>query len=147
MRTDLSFVFDTNVIVSALLLKQSVARQAFDKGAALGKLLISPATIQELAGVLRRKDFDKYILEDERIQFITALAREATLIETVEAINECRDPKDDKFLELGVAGRATCIISGDEDLLVLHPFRGIPILTPRQFMDSTFEPQANLATG
>ena len=44
--------------------------------------------------------------------------------------SDCRDPKDDKFLELALNGKATHIVSGDEDLLVLHPFRGIPILTP-----------------
>ncbi len=135
MPTDLRFVLDTNVVVSALLLKQSAARQAFDKATEKGKLLISQATVEELSQVLRRKGFDKYVLEDERIEFFTALVREAILIEVVETVNECRDPKDNKFLELAVDGQATCIISGDDDLLVLHPFRGISIFTPRQFLD------------
>ncbi|MCX5728009.1 MAG: putative toxin-antitoxin system toxin component, PIN family, partial [Nitrospirae bacterium] len=72
--------------------------------------------------------------EDERTEFITALVREATLVEITDTVTECRDPKDDKFLELAVSGKATCIVSGDDDLLVLHPFRGIPVLTPRQFL-------------
>jgi len=136
---DLRFVFDTNVIVSALLLKQSVARQAFDKALTRGKLVLSQGTIEELNEVLRRKGFDKYVLEDERIEFIIALVREATLIEITEAVTECRDPKDNKFLELAVSGKATCIVSGDDDLLVLHPFRGIPVLTPRQFLSYPWE--------
>jgi predicted nucleic acid-binding protein len=53
-----------------------------------------------------------------------------------ESIQECRDKKDDKFLELAVSGNASHIITGDEDLLVLNPFRGISILTPRQFLQS-----------
>jgi len=136
---DLRFVFDTNVIVSALLLKQSVARQAFDKALTRGKLVLSQGTIEELNEVLRRKGFDKYVLEDERIEFIIALVREATLIEITEAVTECRDPKDNTFLELAVSGKATCIVSGDDDLLVLHPFRGIPVLTPRQFLSYPWE--------
>ncbi len=139
MPIDLRFVFDTNVIVSALLLKQSVARQAFDKALTRGKLVLSQGTIEELNEVLRRKGFDKYVLEDERIEFIIALVREATLIEITEAVTECRDPKDNKFLELAVSGKATCIVSGDDDLLVLHPFRGIPVLTPRQFLSYPWE--------
>jgi predicted nucleic acid-binding protein len=45
-----------------------------------------------------------------------------------------RDPKDDKFLQVAVAGKADVIVSGDEDLLVLHPFSGIPILRPAAFL-------------
>lgn len=133
MPTDLRFVFDTNVIVSALLLKHSVSRQAFDMAFASGELLLSLAVISELNEVLKRKQFDKYILEEERMQFLAVLVREATLIEITETITECRDPKDDKFLELAIGGKAACIVSGDKDLLVLHPFRGIPILTPVGF--------------
>jgi putative PIN family toxin of toxin-antitoxin system len=139
MRTDLRFVFDTNVIVSALLLRQSVSRQAFDKALEQGTLLVSQATIDELNEVLRRKHFDKYVTEDERIEFITALLRKATLVETMKPVNVCRDPKDNKFLELALSGKVSCIISGDEDLLVLHPFQGIPILTPRQFLSFSCE--------
>ncbi len=67
------------------------------------------------------------------MQFLAVLVREATLVEITETIAECRDPKDDKFLELAIGGKAACIVSGDKDLLVLHPFRGIPILTPAGF--------------
>jgi putative PIN family toxin of toxin-antitoxin system len=134
MPIDLRFVFDTNVIVSALLLKHSVSRQAFDTALASGELLLSLAVISELNDVLKRKQFDKYILEEERMQFLAVLVREATLIEITETITECRDPKDDKFLELAIGGKAACIVSGDKDLLVLHPFRGIPILTPAGFL-------------
>lgn len=143
MPTDWRFVFDTNVVVSALLLKQSVARQVFDKALEQGQLLVSQATVEELNEVLRRKGFDKYVQEEERIQFITALVREALLVEITETITECRDPKDDKFLELAVSGKASCIVSGDNDLLVLHPFRGIPVLTPRQFLSHPWKTPLN----
>ena len=139
MPTERRFVFDTNVSVSALLLKRSIVRQAFDKAIEQGKLLVSQATVEELNEVLRRKRFDKYLTEDERIEFITALVREAALVEIADTVTVCRDPKDNKFLELAVSGKATCIVSGDDDLLVLHPFRGIPVLTPRQFLDDSWE--------
>jgi len=129
MPTERRFVFDTNVIVSALLLQRSIVRQAFDKAIEQGKLLVSQVVVEELNEVLRRKGFDKYVTEDERIEFITALVREAILVEITDTVTECRDPKDNRFLELAVSGQATCIVSGDDDLLVLHPFRGIPVLT------------------
>ncbi len=126
---------DTNLIVSALLLKQSAARQAFDKALAEGKLLQSLATIDELNRVLKRAKFNKYLLEDERLQFLAALMSEAILVDVKETITECRDPKDNKFLELGVSGSADVIISGDDDLSVLHSFRGISIFSPRQYIE------------
>jgi len=137
MPSDLHLVFDTSAIVSAVLLRGSVVRQAFDQAVAQGKLLVSQATIDEVNEVLRRKGFDKYVLEEERIEFVTALVRDAILVEITETVRECRDPKDDKFLELAVCGRAACIVSGDNDLLSLHPFRRIPVVTPREFLDST----------
>jgi hypothetical protein len=62
------------------------------------------------------------------------LLREATLVEAVEDLRVCRDPADDKFLALAHAGKATCIVTGDRDLLELGLFRGIPVVTPGQFL-------------
>ncbi|MCS7309617.1 MAG: putative toxin-antitoxin system toxin component, PIN family [Armatimonadetes bacterium] len=135
MASEHRFVFDTNVMVSALLLRQSVARQALDKALQQGRLLLSRETVEELSSVLRRSEFERYVTEDERLEFITALVREGVWVEISERVELCRDQKDNKFLELAVSGRASCIVSGDEDLLALHPFRGIPILSPRQFLE------------
>ena len=134
MPGELRFVFDTNAIVSAVLIRRSVSRLAFDTALADGELLVSVETIDELNEVLRRSDFARYVTEDERMEFLAALLREATLVEITEHVGQCRDPRDDKFLELAVSGAAACIVSGDKDLLVLHPFRGISILTPRGFL-------------
>jgi putative PIN family toxin of toxin-antitoxin system len=130
------FIFDTNVIVSALLIKTSVARRALDKGREKGNILLSLETIEELHDTLSRPAFDHYIDEEDRIKFATLLIREALLVEITEHVVECRDPKDDKFLELAVNGKADVIVSGDEDLQVLNPFRKIPILSPREFLES-----------
>jgi putative PIN family toxin of toxin-antitoxin system len=127
-------VLDTNVVVSAALLPHSGPRQAFDRVLEHGTILISSATVAELNDVLRRPRFDKYLQEEERMEFLATLVREAELVDVTAVVTDCRDPKDNKFLELAVSGKATHVISGDDDLLVLHPFRGIPILTPHDFV-------------
>lgn len=136
------FVFDTNAIISAVLLKRSVSRQAFDKALGEGELLVSVETIDELNQVLARADFAKYVTEDERLEFLAVLLREVTLVEITVHVGECRDPRDNKFLELAISGAAACIVSGDRDLLVLHPFRSISIVTPRGFLDEVWKEQS-----
>lgn len=130
------FVVDTNVLVSALLMKKSVARDCLDKAKESGEILLSLEVIEELYDVLGRPAFDRYIGEDDRIRFLNLLVKESTLVEITEKIKECRDPKDDKFLELAVNGKADFIISGDGDLQVLNPFRNISIVSPREFLAS-----------
>jgi hypothetical protein len=131
------FVLDTNVIVSAVLMKKSVARQALDTARQIGEILLSTDVIDELQEVLSRPAFNRYIDEEDRIKFLALLVKESTLIEISEKVTECRDPKDDKFLELAINGKANLIISGDKDLQILNPFRGIDILSPREFLDKT----------
>lgn len=127
-------VFDTSVVVSAVLLPHSVPRQAFDRAQDEGKVLISEATVDELNEVFRRHRFERYVKEVQRLEFLAALIGKAEWIQVTEVVLECRDPKDNKFLELAVSGGATHLISGDNDLLVLHPFRGIQIMTPQMFL-------------
>ncbi len=128
-------VLDTNVIVSAVLLAGSAPRQAFDKALDEGTILVSPPVVLELAEVLSREKLNKYLLEEDRMRFLVALLKETELVEVTETVTECRDIKDNKFLELALSGKADYIVSGDQDLLVLSPFRGIPVLTPREFLN------------
>lgn len=123
-----------NAIVRALLLDGSVARHAFDKASSQGKIILSLPVLEEMNEVLSRKRFDKYLMEEERMRFLAALVKEAEIINVTETITDCRDPKDNKFLELAVSGNAHCIVSRDKDWLVLNPFRGIPILPPESFL-------------
>ena len=97
---------------------------------------MSADVILELDDVLGREKFERYVTREERERFLRSLLREARLIEIREKIQACRDPKDDKFLELAINGEADCIVSGDDDLLMLDPFRGIEILTPSSFLDA-----------
>jgi len=127
-------VFDTSAVVSAVLLPRSVPRLAFDLAIASGPILLTEATLRELDEVLRRPKFDRYISEELRLEFLAALVRTAEPVEISESVDACRDPKDNKFLEAAVCGRATHLITGDQDLLVLHPFRAIAILSPQAFL-------------
>lgn len=140
------FVFDTNVLVSALLLPKSTPRRAVDFARSNGRLLISVTTLQELSDVLGRPKFAKYVSEEDRRLFLAALVQEAEIVDVVESISECRDHKDDKFLEAAWNGRADCIITGDEDLLVLHPFRGITIIKPADLLSLPFAPHPDSDT-
>ena len=127
-------VMDTGVVVSAVLLPRSQPRQALDVAAARGRLLVSDETIAELDDVLRRPKFDKYVSETQRLEFLAALVREAEVIDVVDEVTDCRDAKDNKFLELALSGRASHVVTGDSDLLELHPFREIDIVTPQLFL-------------
>lgn len=105
-------------------------RRAVDEGT----LLVSEATMGELADVLARPKLDPYVSVEERQQFLRLLGRIFEMVPILHRIRACRDPKDDKFLEAAVNGEADIIISGDRDLVDLHPFRGISILTPAEFL-------------
>ncbi len=130
-------VFDNNVLVSAALLAD-VPRKAFDKLLDNGTVLVSIPVLLELAAVLNRPKFDQYVTHDERMRFMVSFLKVAQMVEVNETIVACRDPKDDKLLELAVNGNADFLITGDKDLLVLSPFRGVEIITPREFLDKTF---------
>ena len=131
------FVFDTSTIVSALLFEHSQPGRAFRRALMLGHVLSSLATLEELADVLDREKFDSYVTPEERAEFLEGFIDRTLEIEPVEEIHACRDPKDDKFLEVAWAGQARCIVSGDKDLLDLGDFRGIPIMTAVAFLETT----------
>ena len=130
----LRFVIDTNVLVSGILIFQSSSDRAYKKARSIGTILLSESSFQELEEILQRPKFDKYVSLESRNQFITRFKLESEQITITEKINICRDPKDNKFLELAVNGNADFIITGDQDLLVLNPFREIQIITVYEFL-------------
>ena len=136
MKMNRRFVFDTNVIVSAVLRPQSQPNIALKKAQNLGTLLVSPNTWLELESVLSRPKFNRYITLEERQNFLLDFSQTVELILTDSfSTKECRDPKDNQYLELAVNGQAECLITGDQDLLILNPFRGISILSIWEFME------------
>ena len=128
-------VADTNLLVSRLLLPQSLPARAVRKAVDVGQLLVSDATLGELADVLSRAKFDPYVSLEDRQDFIRVLNRVAERVIVTAPLKACRDPKDDKFLEVALNGEANLILTGDRDLLTLHPFRGVDILSPREYIE------------
>lgn len=132
-KTDL-FVIDTNVLISAFILPDSITRKALNKARKDGFVTISKESADEFTEVFIRPKFDKYLPLEVRLEIIDDFISLAYFIESSVKVTACRDPKDDKFLELACSAKAKCIITSDQDLLVLNPFRGIPIMTIAEFL-------------
>ncbi len=134
MRSRLRIVVDTNALVSRLLLPSSVHGQAVRKAVDDSILLVSEATMNELADVLARPKFDRYISLEDRQQFLRLLGRVAEFVPITYPVRECRDLKDDKFLEVALNGKADLIMTGDADLLARHPWREVAILSLTDYL-------------
>ncbi len=127
-------VIDTNAWISRLLIANSVPAQAVDKALKQADVVVSESTMQELASVLSRDKWDRYVSNEDRQVFIRHLLHVATMVPVLAEITDCRDPKDNHFLALALDAEADCIVSSDQDLLVLHPWRGVDIITPADFL-------------
>ena len=96
---------------------------------------MSAGTIDELSVALRREKFDKYASIEVREKFLQTVIKQSLLSGITESIQICRDESDNKLLELAVSGNATFLITGDQDLQTLHPFRTVSILSSRQAIE------------
>jgi putative PIN family toxin of toxin-antitoxin system len=128
-------VVDTNVLVSAILKDQSLPALAVHVIEQRGVLLKSTATERQLFEVLERPYFVS-LVAPAALAWLKRLLAAAEAVTIAERIVACRDPTDDKFLEVAVNGHADLIVSGDADLLALNPFRDIPIVPPAVFVQS-----------
>lgn len=135
MKKTKKFVIDTNTLISSFILPNSVSRKALNKAIDTGQILFSFSTLDEFSNVFVRAKFDKYLSLDARLETIEDFKSVALVGIPNVKIMECRDPKDNKFLELAISELADCIVTGDQDLLVLHPFLKIPILTAKEFIE------------
>lgn len=129
------FVFDCNALISANLLPASVSRNAYEKALRIGTLVRSPTSFLEFSTRFSRAKFDKYLPLEHRLAIIAAFKQNSLLIKPTFSVTVCRDPDDDKYLELALASDAACIVSGDKHLLELHPFQQIPILSAFDFVE------------
>lgn len=127
------WVFDTNTLLSALFNINSSPGLALLKARAMGTLLISDEIREEYFSVFTRPKFEQYLSLPTRIAFIENILTNALPVHVTENVTVCRDPKDNMFLSLALSASADGIISGDQDLLVLHPFNAIPIITAANF--------------
>jgi putative PIN family toxin of toxin-antitoxin system len=129
-------VFDTNVLISAALAAQSKPSLAVRWAVENDVILASVATLSELSTRLERVKFDRYVSRASRREFVTFINATVRIVSIRRPIQACRDPNDDKFLEVAVNAAADFIVTGDRDLLVLHPFEGIAIITPADFLSN-----------
>ncbi len=130
------FVFDTNTLISASLLIDSINKKAVRRAVILGEIASSNETLIEFKEVVFSKKFDKYFVSnEERLELLNEIENSIKQFFPSEIINASHDPKDNKCLELAVSSNASCIISGDKDLLTLDSFRDIPILNAVDFIN------------
>jgi len=127
-------ILDTNVLISRLLIPQSVAGRAVSRLLRHTQPLVSEATLGELAQSLARDKFNPYVSLADRQEFFQLFARIAEWVPVTTTLRVCRDPTDDKFLELAVDGQATLLVTGDKDQLALNPFRTVTIITPTDML-------------
>jgi putative PIN family toxin of toxin-antitoxin system len=129
-------VFDNNVLISAALIKHSVPFKAFEKVVKTHVLLRSHKVLGNFLKTILKPKFDRYFKDDlSKKDFVISFILASTDIKIRHHITLCRDPKDNMYLELALSGKAGCIVIGDNDLLVLDPFRNIRIITPKDFLD------------
>ena len=129
-------VLDTNVFISALLSSSGKPFASLSWALDNATILASHELISELTTRLARPKFAKYVSEKRRNAFVSEIAVLAVQIEVSGTLKACCDPDDDKLLEIATLGLADCIVTGDQDLLVLDPFRGVRILTPAAFLEA-----------
>ena len=127
-------VIDTNVWVSRLLVAGSVAAEALDRALETFEVVVSEPLVEELADVLSREKFDRYVSLQDREEFLRRVLQVATTVPVLSEVTDCRDPDDNRLLALALDSDSGHILTGDRDLLALDPWRGIAILSPRVFL-------------
>lgn len=130
---ELLFIFDTNTLISGALIQNSIPSFCLKKVINLGYLCFSKETFLELKEVLERKKFEKYLSRDQKIQFFEKIKKVSLLVEPKQFFEICRDPKDNKFLDLAFESKSSFLITGDLDLLVLKSFDQTQIINPSDF--------------
>ena len=134
MKTKSRVVFDTNALISALIVPSSVPAKALDLAVEHFEIIVSKATWQEFEQKIKKTSLERYFRNSQdRDAAIHAINRVVTHVAVRSVVTDCRDPKDNLFLELALDGKAETIISGDKDLLVLNPWRGVCIQSPGDF--------------
>ena len=128
-------VFDTNTLVSAFLFPNSVPGQCVHSYSRFVNILASEDTLQEFLRVINYPKFEKYLTQNDRQTAIKHLIHTTTFVEVTIKVNDCRDIHDNIFLDLALDGSADIIVTGDNDLLILHPYKNIPIITPKHFLE------------
>jgi len=132
-------VMDTSTLVGAALKPDCVPHRALLLALARGDVCASVQTWLELERVMQHRRFDRYLARGMRLEFV-AMLRQSMQFFAVTPADEaaleppCRDASDNKFLALVQVCQADVLVSSDDDLLVLNPWRGVPVLRPAEFL-------------
>ena len=129
-------VFDASSIVGAVLKQNSTPERAFLLACTHDVLCLSPDVTAEIREVLGRPKFRRYITDEKRAQILELMTAMALFVEPSLRVTDCRDAKDNKYLELALAAGAETIVASDDDLLVLDPWRGIRVVPPMDYVRS-----------
>ncbi len=127
-------VLDTNLLISRALTPNSLIAGVVRMITEYCDLLASQATMYEFATVLKHVRSKNYIKQDEATMLITFYREMVESVPIIEKVRKCRDPKNDKFLELAVNGQAEYLVTNDRGLLLFHPFGSTQILTAKDFI-------------
>ncbi|MBE7157670.1 MAG: putative toxin-antitoxin system toxin component, PIN family [Rhodospirillales bacterium] len=114
-------VFDASTLVSVAVRQDSTPARALSRALRTDKVAVSEPVLAELLDVLYRPRLVRFIDPQLRIALLNQLSTLGVPFTPAERVADCRDPKNDKYLELALTAGAWAIISGDQDLLVLHP--------------------------
>lgn len=132
-------VFDASSLVGALLKKNSIPERALRLARVHDVIFLSRAVEAEIREVFGRPKFAPHVPPRRIEDILEVLTSAAIVVEPTEEIADCRDPGDNKYLELALTADVECIVASDNDLLVLDPWRGIRIVTPAEYV-RRFEP-------
>jgi putative PIN family toxin of toxin-antitoxin system len=127
-------VFDASSLVGALLKAGSVPERALLLARSKETICLSPAVEAEIREVLSRPKFRRYLVSGRVERILDLLSTTATVVTPAVAVTDCRDAKDNIYLELALESAAETIVSSDDDLLVLNPWRGVRILSPAGYV-------------
>ena len=132
-------VFDTSTLIGAATRRAGVPDRAFLHALRSDRVAVSDAMLSELREVLARPRLARFLDPELRDEVLALLAVSGILVAPSERVTDCRDAKDNKVLELALAAGAGVIVSSDADLLVLHPWRGVRILRPAEYLAAAGE--------
>jgi len=132
-------VFDTSSLIPACLNPDREPAQIFRRALQEHDVLTSAEAFNELASVLSRDKFNAWRPIDHRMIWVRLFREAVIFVEADTVVTECRDPKDNKFLELAISAKADVLVASDIHLLELHPFRGVQILQLTDFKKQILE--------
>ena len=127
-------VFDASSLIGALLKQNSIPEQALLLARAHDTICLSPDVEAEIREVFTRPCFAKYLAPGRGQLILDVITASAVLVEPVVRVADCRDRKDNKYLELALAAGASTLVTSDNDLLALDPWRGVRIVTPAAYV-------------